>query len=205
MKGITAKMYEGLSTATWTLEEQKKEAEEARSEQSTGSPPSWYGAKQKKFEQVLDFTTQFHQLANVPASPIYDFGPEKIAMARQAFNMLAEEMNGKDELLQSLEKFMKSPSLENLVGVLDGGLDVFVVLMQLFYQLDLPFGRGICEVNENNVAKLQFDDNGEVKKREDGKILKPEGHQKPRLMEILLEHSNYRARQLGEQGADNWN
>lgn len=108
-------------------------------------------------------------------------------------NLINEEVNC--ELIPAIEQYKRNPTLENLVGVVDGGIDAIYVVLQLFHMLDLPFNKAFAEVHAANMAKLQRGDDNQILKRADGKILQPEGWKPPEIFEVLLEHSNLRAAQ----------
>lgn len=72
---------------------------------------------------------------------------------------------------------------KDLVGVADGIMDLVWVSYGLAIALNLPIDDLFAEVSMSNFSKL-FED-GRPRYREDGKILKPEGYQRPRLDQIL--------------------
>lgn len=110
-----------------------------------------------------------------------------------AENLIYEE--AVKELLPAIKKWLEHPSLENLTEVVDGGVDTVYVVFQLFNAIGLPFDVLFDEVHRSNMAKVHPD--GTVKRREDGKVLKPDGWQPPNLHAILLEWST--AQQYGEK------
>lgn len=98
------------------------------------------------------------------------------------YNLVYEEAGL--ELLPALKQFAAAPTLENLVAVADGLVDTVVVTLGTAVALELPWEELWNEVQRSNMAKLQPD--GSVKRREDGKILKPEGWTPPDLHSILM-------------------
>lgn len=106
------------------------------------------------------------------------------------------------ELVPALLKFENAPSLENLVEVADGIADTIYVLCQLARALDVPLDAVWRAVHSSNLRKVG--DDGKVHRREDGKILKPEGWEAPKIFPILLEYSNQRAVLEKSHGAANW-
>lgn len=89
---------------------------------------------------------------------------------------LAKELVGEEyarETLPAVEKYLMNPSLENFVEVADGFVDTVYVLFQFCRILGVPFNEIFEIVHSANMAKVGPD--GKVIRREDGKILKPEG------------------------------
>lgn len=74
--------------------------------------------------------------------------------------------------------------LEALVLVADALADVLVTVNGLAISLGLPIEDIFAEVHRTNMAKVGPD--GKVVRREDGKILKPEGWEPPKIRNILL-------------------
>ena len=130
------------------------------------------------------------------------WSPEKGKAVELANKLIIEEVLS--ELLPAIQKYLQSPSYENLTEIADGCIDSMYVILQLMYVLDLPVNRLFAEVHFNNMLKLQFDAEGKLRRREDGKILKPEGHKPPDLLKIIFDHANERCLRDRMYGADNW-
>lgn len=129
--------------------------------------------------------------------------PELRAAVKLATNLIQEEVN--KELLPALYLWEANPSRENLVEVFDGIIDSVYVVFQLCYALNLPFELGFARVHLNNLQKIQHDEQGNLLKRADGKLMKPVGHPKPDLFNLIEQWSNHEAKRLGLFGAENWN
>lgn len=97
-------------------------------------------------------------------------------------SLIREEQD--KELLPALERLRNFPSLENLTEVADGLVDSVYVILGTAIALDLPWQELWNEVQRSNMAKVYPD--GSVHRREDGKILKPEGWTPPDLFPIIL-------------------
>jgi len=96
------------------------------------------------------------------------------------------------ELLPAMDRLKFSQSLENQAEVLDGICDGVYVLLGAALAFRLPAHAGFLEVQRSNMAKLQPD--GSVLRREDGKVLKPEGWTPPDLLGVLMYYHEH----LGE-------
>jgi bifunctional DNA-binding transcriptional regulator/antitoxin component of YhaV-PrlF toxin-antitoxin module len=69
--------------------------------------------------------------------------------------------------------------------IADGGADLVWVVQGLFTTLGIDFNKVWEEVRASNMSKVS--DNGKIKKRADGKILKPESYFKPDIEKVLKE------------------
>ncbi len=117
------------------------------------------------YEDVLDF----HRKAKHHIEPFPRIPPDHVQRLRR--KVIREEVN---ELLDGIDN-------NDLVEVADGCADAIVVIIgtAISYGIDL---RPIWdEVHSCNMKKVGG------KKREDGKSLKPEGWQPPRIEELLNE------------------
>lgn len=88
------------------------------------------------------------------------------------------------ELFPALQRFASSQSLENLTEVADALVDSVYVILGCVVAMDLPWQELWDEVQRSNMAKVHAD--GSVRRREDGKILKPEGWVPPDLFKIIM-------------------
>lgn len=108
------------------------------------------------------------------------------------------------ETKEALARYLAHPSLENLVPLADGIGDTIYVLCQLARALGLPLNLVWDCIHSANMTKVGPD--GKVRRREDGKILKPEGFVPPdqKIYEALFNFSNDECVRQGRMGADNW-
>ena len=74
----------------------------------------------------------------------------------------------------------------NMVEMADALIDILVVTIGAGLSLGLPMDLLWNEVMRSNLAKID-PNTGEVRKREDGKVLKPEGWKAPNIAAILKE------------------
>lgn len=94
--------------------------------------------------------------------------------------LIDEEVN--KELLPAIEAC-------DLPAIYDGCVDALVVIIGTMIAFGLPVAEGWKEVLRSNMAKVD-PNTGKVIKREDGKVLKPEGWTAPDLAAIIAKHSN---------------
>ena len=90
-----------------------------------------------------------------------------------------------DEELQEFKtayaEFLANPehNVTALTDVIDGLLDVVVTAKGALYSLGVPVPAAMEEIWQSNLSKISS--SGVVLKREDGKVLKPEGYIPPNL------------------------
>lgn len=100
-----------------------------------------------------------------------------------AESLITEEVL--NETLPALRAYCANPSLENKALLADGIVDSVYVLLHTANSLDIPFDLIWEEVHKSNMAKVNTD--GTVSRREDGKVLKPEGWKPPNVFGVLME------------------
>lgn len=91
----------------------------------------------------------------------------------------AEEVG---ELGQAISDYLDDQSDANRAQLAKEWADVQVTLSNLAWFFDLDGDQAFWRVHENNMTKLHptsGNPEGRIVRREDGKILKPEGYQKP--------------------------
>lgn len=70
--------------------------------------------------------------------------------------------------------------------VFDGILDTIWVLVGQGLMAELPMMAGWLELATNNLSKLQYDAQGNLRRRADGKLLKPDNFQPPNFLDLIL-------------------
>lgn len=85
----------------------------------------------------------------------------------------AEEVG---ELGQAISDYLDDQSDANRAQLAKEWADAQVTLSNLAWFFDLNGDEAFFRVHENNMSKLV---DGKIVRREDGKVLKPEGYQKP--------------------------
>jgi len=73
----------------------------------------------------------------------------------------------------------------DIVEVADGLIDMIKVITEYGESCGFPMQELWDEVHRSNMSKVV---DGKVIRREDGKILKPEGYRKPDIARVLREH-----------------
>jgi len=89
-------------------------------------------------------------------------------------NLIKEEYNELHEAIEENDK----------VEMLDALVDILVVTIGAINSMGADAEGAWCEVMETNFAKID-PETGKVRKREDGKVLKPEGWKAPELKQFL--------------------
>ena len=84
-----------------------------------------------------------------------------------------------EEFDETLDAFSKGDTIE----VADGLADMVWVIMGLASSLGIPFDKVWDEVSASNMSKVV---DGKLIKREDGKVLKPEGYFRPDINAVLF-------------------
>jgi hypothetical protein len=109
----------------------------------------------------------------VGATPHLDENNE--AQARLYIDLIDEEFR------ELCDGFLR----RHIGDIADGGADLVWVVQGLFTTLGIDFDQVWKEVRASNMSKVS--DNGKIKKREDGKILKPDSYFKPDIDRVLKE------------------
>lgn len=84
-----------------------------------------------------------------------------------------------EEFDETMDAFVKGDTIE----VADGIADLVWVLMGLASSVGIPFDQVWDEVRASNMSKVV---DGKLLKREDGKVLKPEGYFRPDINAVLF-------------------
>lgn len=84
------------------------------------------------------------------------------------------------------EELREFKDADNPKDQLDAICDMFATLMGYGISSGYPLQAAWDEVHRSNMAKVGAD--GKVKRREDGKILKPEGWTPPDIEKVLINH-----------------
>jgi len=120
-------------------------------------------------DDIMEFAKRFcpDQLTDAPRIP-----DENLKALRR--RMIVEEV---------VEELLVAMDTDDLVEVADAGCDSIVVIIGMMIAYGIPIKECWREVHRSNMAKAQPD--GSVKRREDGKVLKPEGWTPPNIYRII--------------------
>jgi predicted HAD superfamily Cof-like phosphohydrolase len=114
----------------------------------------------------------FHNALGIPVgtTPNFELSPERMELRCR---LIEEEVS---ELLNALDD-------EPPENVAKEAADVIVVVLGTMAEMGIPFDAVWRAVHESNMAKLG--PNGEIIRREDGKVLKPPGWTAPDIAAVL--------------------
>jgi predicted HAD superfamily Cof-like phosphohydrolase len=88
------------------------------------------------------------------------------------------------------EEFGELLSAKNVEEEFDALIDILVVTVGALHSLGVDAESGWNEVMRTNFDKID-PDTGKVRKRDDGKVLKPEGWQPPNLKQFILDSKKH--------------
>ncbi len=123
-------------------------------------------------EKLLNDVAAFHVATDTPVHAAIFLDPARVALRR---NLLAEEGSETDIALANYD----------VVEIADGLVDLIYVAVGTALELGIPLEKVWDEVHRSNMAKVD-PATGEVRKREDGKVLKPEGWTPPNVRGVLF-------------------
>lgn len=122
--------------------------------------------------KILQDVRAFHEACDVPVATSVGFPSRERVELRQ--RLLREEY---------LE-WLQAVSERDMVEVADALADMVYIIAGTALEFGIPLDRVWDEVQRSNMAKVD-PVSGRVNRREDGKILKPEGWTGPRIGEVL--------------------
>ena len=91
-----------------------------------------------------------------------------------AVTNFSEELS---EFNDAMSEYVANPSEESRAAMVKEWADVQYTLSGLAYYFEIDGEEAFTRVADNNMTKVSAD--GTIRKRADGKILKPEGYEKP--------------------------
>jgi len=127
-------------------------------------------------KSLLDDVGAFHKACGVPAYYGTPWSPTADRVMLR-ISLIDEEVNR--ELFPAMKR-------GDIVGVADALADAIYVIVGTALEYGIPLDRVWDAVQRSNMAKVD-PDTGKVRKREDGKILKPEGWVGPDIAAVISE------------------
>ena len=121
------------------------------------------------FEDVCSF----HNVCSLPVETTPKIPADERVALRQ--RLIQEEY---DELIEALDE-------QDLAHIAKEAADVIVVVLGTMAEYGIPFDEVWDAVHKSNMAKVGED--GKVTRREDGKVLKPDGWKPPDVEKIISE------------------
>lgn len=123
-------------------------------------------------KKLLNDLTAFHIACDVPVLTTPQFpSQDRIALRDK---LLKEEVKELDEAVEA----------RDLVEVADALGDIIYIAVGTALEFGIPLDRVWAEIQRSNMAKVD-PATGKVRKREDGKVLKPEGWTPPDIAAAL--------------------
>lgn len=88
-------------------------------------------------------------------------------------------------LKEEFEEYVEAEKENDIVAVADALADMLYIIFGTAHAYNIPLDEIFLEVHSTNMEKVG--ENGKVKRREDGKILKPEGWKPPQISKMIEE------------------
>lgn len=101
-------------------------------------------------------------------------------------------------IIEEFQEFIDANNDGNAIEMIDAALDLMYVAIGFMHSLGLEPQELWDEVHRSNMAKVD-PATGKVKRREDGKILKPEGWQPPNLKDLVSKQLSRRIDRLAKE------
>lgn len=123
----------------------------------------------------FEMVHEFHRVYDCNINPMPEL-PSKDERALR-MSLLKEEYN----------EYIMGEKHHNIVEIADALADMLYIINGTCVSYGIPIDKIFAEVHASNMSKL--DENGQVLRREDGKVLKGPNYFKPRIREILENHA----------------
>lgn len=131
--------------------------------------------KEEKIMSYQNDVTEFMSAADQYVGKTPHLNEDNMAQARLYIDLIDEEFR------ELCDGFLR----RHIGDIADGGADLVWVVKGLFTTLGIDFDKVWQEVRASNMSKVS--EGGKIKKREDGKILKPDTYFKPDIDRVLKE------------------
>ena len=139
---------------------------------------------------LLDATSEFHRLALFPVGewPIPEGGHtygRGVPMSEEGYEALRALR--RNLMREEVREYFDGEAVGDIVEIVDGLLDIIVIAWGtlLSYVGEELAGAAADEVGRSNLSKVDGS-LGEIVRRPDGKVLKPEGWQPPNIRKVLM-------------------
>lgn len=137
--------------------------------------PFEYDPTGDKMQTMTEMLIEWHTKANVPILKIPLFpGPNREHLR---FDLIHEEF----------EELKRAYEIKDIVEVADALADLIYVTIGAALEFGIPIDKVFAEVHRSNMTKCV---DGKIIYREDGKVMKPDTYEKPKLKEILFPNAN---------------
>lgn len=124
---------------------------------------------------LVDSVAQFHETAGVPIQDAPELpGEDRRKLRRE---LLEEEFR----------EYCEAESDDDLVEIADALGDMMVIIAGTALEYGIPINDVMAEIQRSNLAKFP---GGQVLRRSDGKILKPDGWEPPDVAGIISRQTN---------------
>jgi predicted HAD superfamily Cof-like phosphohydrolase len=124
-------------------------------------------------KNLLNDVAAFHKACDVPILEVPTIPP----MARQELRL--------DLISEEYRETINALGEANIVAIADGIADLIYVLVGTALEYGIPLDRVWNEVQRTNMTKIDIN-TGKVRKREDGKVLKPDGWKAPDIHKAVF-------------------
>lgn len=131
--------------------------------------------KEEKNMSYQNDVTEFMSAADQYVGKTPHLNEDNMAQARLYIDLIDEEFR------ELCDGFLR----RHIGDIADGGADLVWVVKGLFTTLGIDFDKVWEEVRASNMSKVS--EGGKIKKRADGKILKPDTYFKPDIDRVLKE------------------
>ena len=122
-------------------------------------------------KRLLEQVGEFHEAFGVPILPTAQLPHEERRKLR--YRILKEEF----------EEYVAAENDDDIAEVADALGDMVYVIAGTALEYGIPLDRVLDEIHRSNMAKLGPD--GKPIKRDDGKVIKPDGWQPPDIAAVL--------------------
>lgn len=122
-------------------------------------------------KRLLDDVREFHEACGVPVLNMLAIPEERVALRLDILN-------------EEHKEFRRAVEQRDIVQIADALADVIYVAVGTALEFGIPLDRVWAEVHRSNMAKRD-PATGKVRRRDDGKVLKPEGWTPPDIVAAL--------------------